>query len=264
MIKDIFFSLKDTVKTKTTNPFFGTLIIVWVIHSWELIFTFFNFEIGTNLKDKIEFLRTYLGAKPFLNNLIECIGITLLVLIATYFLLNLSRLIVNLFEKRITPWVYKITDSNSIVLKSNFKLLEKERDVLSQKLEMERETKLRLQNDISRLENRIKELITPQEKQEQTPNEEPEKKLTSEKVKLLLDDITEKNMITFFDTLINQINNEDYIDINISKNEINYFLKADIIKLKDKNWTYDNLRHFIFTNLGTKVKEEFVMKNLNK
>lgn len=265
MLKDIFFSFKDTIKTKTTNPFFGTLIVVWIIHNWELIFTFFNFENSYTLKDKIIFLKEYLEPKPFLINLLQCLIATFFVLVSTYVLLNLSRLIVNLFEKRLTPWIYKITDSKSIVLKSVFTRIENERDILSQKLENEREVKLRLQNEISQLEDRIKELIKPNT---ETPTKEQSKTSVNsqnqKRINTLLTDIENRDMTKFFDKLIDNINNDEYIKINNITNEINYLLKAGIIQLKEKQWNDNYSRKFLFTNFGTKVKDEFVLRNLNK
>jgi hypothetical protein len=262
MLKDIFFSFKENIRQKTTNPFFGTLIIVWIIHNWELIFTFFNFEDNKTLDEKVIFLSKYLDTKPFLINIGNCILTTFAVLILTYLLLNLSRLIVNFFDKKLTPWVYKTTDKNSIVLKSSFKALENERDVLSEKVENERESKLRLQSEISRLEERIKELITKEDIKEY---KEKPKTITDpdyDKINLILNDIGNKNLNTFFDSLINLVNNDDYIDTEKFSTEANYFLKAGIVRLKEKSYPNENYRRFLFTPFGEKIKEEFVMKNL--
>jgi hypothetical protein len=175
----------------------------------------------------------------------------------------LSRLIVNLFEKRLNPWIYKITDSKSIVLKSTFQKIEKERDILSQKLESEREAKLRLQNEISGLEDRIKELINP------IPVENTDIKLQKatvseqNKIDAILKDIQDKNMTQFFDKLIDDINNQEYIDTKKHGEMINYFLKSDIIKLSNKHWNNDTLRSFIFTSFGEKLIEEFVINKIN-
>lgn len=265
MIKDIFFSFKETIKQKTTNPFFGTLVIVWVIHNWELIFTFFNFEKNETLSGKISFLKGHLAPEPFLINIGQCILISFAVLILTYAFLNLSRFIVNLFEKKITPWIYKITDSSSIVLKSNFQVLEKERDILSQKLEIERESKLKLQNEVSTLEEKIKEFIKSNDEKvsEIEQINKSANDVDTQKVEKVLKAISNKGFNDFFDTLINEINNSEYIDTSKLGEQINYFLKTGIIKLEDK---FDNdyrKRKFSFTDFGNILKEEYVIKNLD-
>ena len=264
MLKDIFFSFKENIKQKTTNPFFGTLIIVWFIHNWKLIFTFFNFESNESLNGKILFLSKYFDAKPFLIDIWNCVWITFVVLILTYLLLNLSRLIVNIFDKRLTPWIYKISDSNGIVLKSIFQKLVEERDLLSQKLENEREVKLRLQSETSRLEERIKELITKDIKKESIEQPEIITDAVNAKIRFLLNDIDIKDLNIPFDNIINFINNEEYINVDNYSTEINYFQKAGILKLNGKHSMDDTLRHFIFTDFGEKVKDEFVMKSLTK
>jgi hypothetical protein len=264
MLKDIFFSFKENIRQKTTNPFFGTLIIVWIIHNWKLIFTFFNFEKNDTLQGKVLFLSQYFDAKPFLLNLGSCVLSTFGVLILTYLLLNLSRLIVNWFDKKLTPLVYKITDKNSILLKSTFQNLEYERDVLSQKLENEREAKLRLQKEVSQLEERIKQLITKDDKKETLEQPITKTDAENDKMNLLLNDMADRGLNVAFNTIINTVNNHEYLDFNKYSVEANYFLQAGIIKLVDKFSHDDKFRHFMFTDFGEKVKDEFVMRNLSK
>ena len=92
MIQDLIVSFKENIKGKTTNPFFGTLIIVWVFHNWRLMYSLFNFESSSDLKTRLIFLSDYLDAENFLPDLLLCILMTIIVLISTYILLNLSRL----------------------------------------------------------------------------------------------------------------------------------------------------------------------------
>ena len=56
---DITSSFFDNIKDKTTNPFFGTLIFVWLVRNWDLVYTVFNFDSDCNLEDKKEFIRKY-------------------------------------------------------------------------------------------------------------------------------------------------------------------------------------------------------------
>ncbi len=46
MLDKIWDGIKDNVLQKTTNPFFGTLIAIWLVHNWQFIYTIFNFEFA--------------------------------------------------------------------------------------------------------------------------------------------------------------------------------------------------------------------------
>ncbi|WP_299112890.1 hypothetical protein [uncultured Winogradskyella sp.] len=158
MIKDFLISFKDNFKEKTRNPFLGTYLIVWIIRNWLLVYTLFNFDKIHNLDFKVNFIKTYYSENDFITNLLTNILWSLGLLILTYVLLNVSRFIINLSEKQITPWIYKITDSKSIVLKEEYDRLKQEKNLIENKLEDERENRVKLLNEISRLENRIDEL----------------------------------------------------------------------------------------------------------
>lgn len=159
MIKDLLVSFTENIKSKTTNPFFGTLIIVWILHNWRMIYTLFNFEETQNLQSRNDFLSQYLDPQYFIPNLALCIGSSFIVLIITYSLLNLSRLIVNYFEKIVTPFVYKWTDKSSIVLKRDYDLLKQEKFRFEKKFEEERETRLKWQNEYEVLEKKLQDQL---------------------------------------------------------------------------------------------------------
>jgi hypothetical protein len=252
MIKDIILSFKDNLKQKSTNPFFGTLIIVWIIHNWEFIYNIFNFEKDKTLAQRIEYLKLFLEPIPFFKNLGACILITFIVLIATFLLLNLSRLIKNISEKKITPWIYKISDKSSIVLKNDFDVMKKERDFLSQKLEEERDSKLKLRTEINKLEERLGKNIDGE-------NPRPELNYESE-VDHILNEIkqNEKN-INAFNSFIDKINNDESIEYPILKDLLNFLLRYDVLKLKSKGANSD-FRKYVFTSFGNQIKNEFLKR----
>lgn len=264
MIKDIFFSLKDNVKQKTTNPFFGTLIIVWIIHNWQFVYSLFNFEKEVTLQKRINFLKLYLEPLPFAKSLGLCILITIGVLISSYLLLNISRLIVNLYDKKLTPWIYMITDKTSIVLRSEYEDMKSERDLMSQKLETEREYKLKLQSEISNLEDKIKtktSKVTPTpklDKKELNPNAQ------NSKIATILTDIEKNKYNRFFEEVIDYINNDQYIPFNSNKESLNYFLRLDLLTI-DKTAQNDlESKKYDFTELGNKVREKYIVGKMNK
>ncbi len=155
MIKQLFLAMRDKSKPKSTNPFLVALFSVWVIINWKLVYSFFNFDSDTKLDEKITCLESYLQTKTFMLRILEAIGITFLVLIVTYILLNISRFVVNFFEKSITPWIYKLTDKGSVVKKSDFIKLEEELVKLENKFEEERIKRNEALAEIEKLEKKL-------------------------------------------------------------------------------------------------------------
>jgi len=159
MIKEAFDSVKDYLKTRTTNPFFGSLIVVWIIKNWRLLYGVINFDTGTKLNEKLFYISHFYTERSFLGNLSLCIFVTFIVLIVSYVLINLSRLIVNFFDNIVTPIIYRITDKNSIVLKSEYDSMVRKTQFFAKRLNEE-------QN--SRIDRDFPELIDK-------PTEKPEK-----------------------------------------------------------------------------------------
>jgi hypothetical protein len=159
MLTEFAGSFKENIFQKTKNPFLGTFIIVWIVKNWRFVFTFFNFDKNSTLNDRIKLLETFSNSYSILENLGTCALISIVILIITYFLLSLSRLVINFFEKIVSPQVYKLTDKSSIILKVDHTKLRNAYLKLESKLEEERETKTRLQADYENLERKISEII---------------------------------------------------------------------------------------------------------
>lgn len=202
MIKDFLVSFTDNFKEKTRNPFLGTYLLVWFIRNWELVYTLFNFDKDSNLNYKKEFIYNYYKENDFISNLFINILWSFGLLILTYLLLNLSRFIVNLFEKKLTPWIYKVTDSKSIVLKESYDKLKSEKNILELNLEKERESKGRLQTEISKLEKKIEESNSFLNSKKETPKLN---KLEDE-INLMFKKLKEKSLINDFVEYSNKIN----------------------------------------------------------
>jgi len=220
MIKDLFISFKENFKDKTSNPFFGTLILVWLTKNWNLFYSIFNFDSGTTLEQKRDFILKHFELRPFIETLIYCVFQSFVILIVSYFLINLSRLIVNFYEKRVTPLVYKWTDEKSIVLKSVYESSENERKRLEKRVEEEREAKLKLQEDYDKLEKRIGELLlnriekgdTPKsETKTKSPKVNADKSSENNKITLLLNKLKKEDKLDEFEKIASQILNNDPI-----------------------------------------------------
>ena len=138
MLLELWSSFRDNFRQKSRNPFFGTLIIVWIVKNWKLVYALFYFDDTYTLTKRIEYIELYYKNINFFWNLMYCLWLTVLSLIGSYLLLNLSRLIINLYEKKLTPWIYRITDKNSIVLKTDLEKAQQEVDRLTKKYEDEK------------------------------------------------------------------------------------------------------------------------------
>lgn len=242
MIKDFLVSFKDNFKDRTRNPFLGTYLIVWLIRNWELVYSLFNFDNHLKLVDKINFIKDYYDKNEFLINLWTNVYWSFGLLILTYLLLNISRLITNLSEKRLTPWIYKITDSNSIVLKTEFNKIRSDRDELQIRLDHERELKSKLDNRIEILEHKIIEL---------TSNKLDERKDdVSDVYSVLISTLKKKHLVLDLFELLKDINSGNHILKN--KNGLNDFIELGLLKY-DKDSTTGGYGYYEFTADGQEV-----------
>ena len=255
MIKDILDSLQSNIKQKTTNPFLGTLILVWIIHNWKYVLTFFNFGSWT-IEAKIAYLSQLFDGRAFLLNLLICIIYTILALVITYAMLNLSRLIVNIYEKQVTPFIYKITDKSSIVLKEDFDRLQNIRLALEKKLETERDERLKIQNDRDVLEKRLGELLN---KEIEKPSNLDNLQNTndSNKIDTILKKIESNQYLYTFDKLIIQISKLETIKTTAA---VEFFLKLGLIEITEIIERGEQNR-YRFTDLGNLVKNAYILRS---
>ena len=147
MWSNIGSSLKDNFFQKTSNPFLGTLIMVWSIKNWKFVYSLFYFDNDCDLNCRIELISEYFQHYTFLDFSLTVI-VSFLVLIITYFLINLSRLIINFYEKKVTPVVYRITDKNSVVLRSELLKEHNKYNDLEKRYQEERDKRLKAQSEI--------------------------------------------------------------------------------------------------------------------
>jgi hypothetical protein len=253
MIKDLLVSFRDNFKEKSRNPFLGTYLIVWLVRNWELVYTIFNFDSDKKLKDKINFINTYYSNKDFLNNLWTNIFWAFGLLIFTYILLNISRLIVNLSEKQLTPWIYKITDSKSIVLKSVYERTRSERDDLQVRLDQERESKSRLESRIKNLETEITDINSskPKDKEQKiNPEELKPIKIIPDDSSILFQKLKDKKLLQdFIDTSV-MINKDEFISNDYKPKD--YFIELGLITFAGNN-SSGNYKKYALTPDGQNV-----------
>ncbi|XOV68695.1 MAG: hypothetical protein ACFHU9_05835 [Fluviicola sp.] len=240
MMKDLFVSFKDNFKEKSRNPFLGLYLIVWLVRNWDLVFTLFNFDNGTKLAAKIEFVKTYYSQNSFLKGILHNILWTFALLILTYLLLVLSRVIVNFVDKQLIPWAYRITDSNSVVLKSSFELLRSERDSLQSRLDVERDSKAKLEERIKQLESRLLQYES-----------EPQNPGFSE-YEILINKLEEKKLLDAYLEIAAEINTG--VSISDDYKPKDEFVRLGLIKFNGSS--YAGAKGYNITEIGEKVLRE--------
>lgn len=138
MILDSVSSFIDNLKAKVSNPFFGTLVAVWLVRNWNLVYGLFIFDDDCAMNDKFEFVRNHFNGKSIYNELWINITITFGLLILGYILLIASRFLANLVEHRITPNINKVAASNLVANKDvlnelEIQLLKKTSDLINER-----------------------------------------------------------------------------------------------------------------------------------
>lgn len=259
MINDLFISFKDNIKQKTANPFFGTFILIWTIRHWKLLYTLFTIESYKTLDDRIKIIEHYFIEESFIESLSWTTVWSFGILLATYTLLNVSRLIINFFEKAVTPKVYQLTDKGDIVLKSEYNKLVNENEKLKGRLEKEREQKIKAQDERDVFEVKLKdEIIKSLKKEEESRTKDSEIIVPDNtEAQQILNKILASKFSEFFEILISDVaqgrpvETADYID---------YFAKLGLVQVKEK---FSNGRVFKFTDIGEVVKRLYI-KNFVK
>lgn len=165
MVKDTLNSIFDNLKERTTNPFLGTLIIVWVFRNWTLVYGLFNFDKEFKLKDKLKYISDYYDHQSFIWNMLFVVLITLAVLLFTYCMLAISRFLTDTYNKRVIPFIAIKTDKSSIVLKTEYLKLQDIIKLLESRLEEERLAKVGAQNERDILDKRVFDLSNTSSKQ---------------------------------------------------------------------------------------------------
>jgi hypothetical protein len=163
MVKDTLNSMLDNIKERTTNPFLGTLLVVWIIRNWTLVYGLFNFDKEFTLDKKLRYIADHYQSQAFVPNLLIVVSITFLVLVSTYCMLTLGRLITDTYDKFVLPYLAKITDKSSIVLKTKYNALEEVVKQLEIRLEEERLAKVGAQAERDRVDKALSALTKSNE-----------------------------------------------------------------------------------------------------
>lgn len=125
---EVINSFFSNIKDKLTNPYFGTLILVLIIHHWELIFGIFNFDEGFTLDKKLDFVQNYIAInitwKSFLWDALQA----LLYMFVGYLIIVLTRSIVLFIEYWLMPLITGKIVNKNVVRKTEYDEVVKERE----------------------------------------------------------------------------------------------------------------------------------------
>ncbi len=160
MVKDALNSIFDNIKERTTNPFLGTLLAVWSIKNWRLIYSLLYFDSKLTLDQRLAKISEHFANQSFVFNMIITIGITMAVLVTTYIMLGLSRLLTDYYDNVIIPKSAEVTSKGSaIVLKVEHYKVQEEKRLLEVRLQEERLAKVSAQNERDQADEKLAELL---------------------------------------------------------------------------------------------------------
>lgn len=239
----IISSFFDNLKQKTTNPFFGTLIFVWLIRNWELVYTLFNFDKDCNLADKKSFIINYYSSRSIWTELLYNVGISLILMIFAYLLIVLTRVFVNWVEHKIIPELNLKFVSKLVVNSSRYDESEKQRIENYNALVAERENINKLELKNSELKNNLGNLSL-----ELTKSEIGVKNLDFEKSELI---IRNTNLESSKDTLEANLKISDN-ELSKAKRKLDWIDQLSMAK--ERLYIGDKISPFIF-DLYVKLEE---------
>lgn len=154
-----FTSFIENYKGKIRNPFFGTLISVWIVRNWIVLYAVFTFDKEYTMADKIAFIQSYFAKQIFwaqwLNNILIVFGILLL----TYILFGFSRFLTDGYYKIVEKKIVNFLDKNAVFTKIDKTNLDKAIVNLNESIEKLRNTNDKLEIRNTLLETRSEEQL---------------------------------------------------------------------------------------------------------
>jgi hypothetical protein len=135
---DYLNSFFQNIKDKLSNPFFGTLILILIIHHWELWYSLFNFDINYSRNAKISVIRNLAEYELTPKNIIIDVITALIISLSGYLIIIGTRTLSMLIEFRIMPFITGKIINKNVVLKSTYDETVLERDEYAEKYEEQR------------------------------------------------------------------------------------------------------------------------------
>lgn len=269
---EVINSFFSNIKDKLTNPFFGTFILVLIIHHWELWYTLFNFDSDCILGDKINFVRTYIVKNLTFKLFMLDILLAIIYMFLGYLIIVGTRSLAMWIEFGLMPMITNKIINKKVVRKSEYDDVVKEREEYFDQYEEQRknvrifskaideQTKQIKQKDEALLEQSntisktVKELDITKEKLENTllvkNNLDNEiKQLTTSLDNFKdLNEIKIKQIEKFYDLFFSDINKPFFVSIDKFPPEI--INKVNELKNENKWKTFLSVGNF-FENGGS-------------
>ena len=148
---EIIENIRNTIGKRLKGDFGGTFILIWTILNWKLIYILFNFDNDCTLFDKLKIIEEYIKHRYpwrlFLTPLLLTIGS-----VFSYSVLNyITYSITTFFSLRVRPYILKIIDTNTIVERGRYTILEKQFFELDSKYTNEKANFLRNLEEVKQL-----------------------------------------------------------------------------------------------------------------
>jgi hypothetical protein len=144
-----FDSIISDVRDRAKNPFFATLIFVWLVRNWIVVYTLFNFDDNCNSVCRVNFIKSYFHYKSFWVEFFTNIGIAIFFLLVGHLLKVITDVVATAIRHRIKPHLNKTVSSSLIANSSDLEKMREKRDSL-----LAERRELREENIILQEENR--------------------------------------------------------------------------------------------------------------
>lgn len=154
---EVFNSFFSNIKEKLTNPFFGTLILVIILHHWELWYAAFNFDNSYSLNEKIKFIEEYISNNLTFISFLWDIGQAIIYMFLGYLIVVATRSLVLWVEFGLMPTITGKIVNKNVVRKIEYDDVVKEREEYFDQYEEQRENVRKFSKMIDEQTEQIKQ-----------------------------------------------------------------------------------------------------------
>lgn len=252
---EVINSFFSNIKDKLTNPYFGTLILVIIIHHWELWYSVFNFDSVCTLKDKIRYIKNYSNINLTWEVLIWDIFNAIIFMLFGYLIIVGTRSLVMWVEFQLMPMITGKIVNKNVVRKSDYDAVVKEREeyfdqyeeqrknvrifskTIDEQTEQIKQKNETLLNQSTTITNTIKELDDNKKKLETAnlnnkKNTQEIQSLRESFNMLKSDNETKLKQLEDYSNIFNNPVNESFFN---SPNKFPPLIKAKVTDLKNNN-----------------------------
>lgn len=126
MVLDNIKSSVNHLYERLSSPFGGTFISLWIVHHWQLVYSFFTFDDDCLLNDRICILQLYLDKSDINSLFFYPLGNTFIVITLYLLLSHVGYAISVFFNKWAKPTIYFYLDRNKNASRSDLDRIKKQ------------------------------------------------------------------------------------------------------------------------------------------